>query len=190
MRKNQTYRETKLTLLHKLKGLRMVSEYFNSVTDERDWFKGYHVYCSKKEVTDRLMSGKPLSCFLTTMATTGDVQEVHVAFLHGEDHRDNTISYLTIEYNTSLLYQQECGVQFCRFACKQDPDNHAVVTHTPRADLQIVNYALMLPYHKRAYTFRRQFTLVYEDWEVLRCSDRVKKGRAAVDQQVFSSILT
>lgn len=188
MRKDQQYRETKLKLLHKLKGLRMVGEYFKQGKEGvRDWFKGYHVYGSKDEVIASLTKGEPLSCFVTKRATTEEVQEVHVAFTHD---RSETVSYLTIEYNTSTLFQQECGVQFCRFACKKDGANNAVVTHTLPADLQIVDYALMLPYHKKGFSFASQFTLVYEDWEVLRCTDAVKKGRAAVEEEVFHCILS
>lgn len=193
MRKDQSYRETKMRLLHKLSGLDMLEVGYNDESDNDDliWFKGFHVFSSRNAAMDRLTGGRPLSCF-TTSSNGNEKHEVHVAFLDG-GRKNHDISYFTFIYDPEQMHVQESGVHFCRFSCKQDATGNALVTTTTRRDLreQVVGYALMLPYIvNRSDAFHQQFTLVYWDWEVLLCNDlRKTKGRAVVEGRVFERIL-
>ena len=199
MRRTFTYRETKLRLIHKLKGLDLIADSFDKVFDksasERHWFKGYHVFSSRQEVIDRLQMGKPLSCF----TLQGSSAEVHVAFSEGEQE-GSTISYLTLEYDTTRSII-ETGVHYCHFELKGSaPASPTVILNINKNELRpkIVNYALVLPYvvqpnasSSDADVFRK-FTLIYPDWEVLLCDDgdendgvSKKKGRVMIDKQLY-----
>ena len=189
MRKDQNYRETKLRLLHKLFGIKVLcANYDNTPDGERDWYIGYHVYESKLEVISRVRDRKSISCF----CTNNEKGEVHVAFYDGEE-RNVTISYLTFAYNTTRCVVQDTGVHFCSFVFKkQDNSDNAKVTRVSKKDLRssIVSYALMLPFIKKNEMTLQQYTLVYWDWEVLRCEDAEhKKGHPGAEKSVFEHIL-
>ena len=55
MRKDQTYRETKMRLLQKLAGLELLVEVLDELDEDvqtsgtRDWFDGFHRYTSQKK---------------------------------------------------------------------------------------------------------------------------------------------
>ena len=199
MRRTLQYRETKLRLIHKLKGLDLIADSFDKVlgksASERHWFKGYHVFSSRQEVIDRLQTGRSLSCFTLHESSA----EVHIAFSEGEQE-GSTISYLTLEYDTTRSII-ETGVHFCHFKLKvSTPTSPAVIFNINRNELRpkIVNYALMLPYvvdpnasSSDADVFQK-FTLIYPDWEVLLCVDgdendgvSRKKGRVMIDKQLY-----
>lgn len=161
--------------------------------DKRDWFKGYHVYGSRKEVMDRLQQGKPLSCFC--LDGDKDSKEVHVAFTEGEK-RNVTVSYLTLTYDTARS-RIETGMHFCSFSIKPEEgsSHEPKVTQVKREELLPVDYALMLPYivtpsaSATDEDFFQQYTLVYSDWEVLRCTGGQVKGRVTLDEQLFTEAL-
>jgi hypothetical protein len=180
-RKNQQYREQKLTLIHKLYGIESLSSnLMGSQKGPRNWFRGYHRYESINDITSRFFGGKTLSCFRTST----DVDEVHIAFLSG--NRDAT-KYLTLKYDVNSIHVQEAGVHFCAFWLKKDDSTgSAAVTTINNHDLQacVLDYALMLPLHGQPT--KKQYTLVYSDWEVLRCSTVArKKGIPILDRRVF-----
>ena len=190
MRKDVLYRQTKMRLLQKLTGIELLAGDYNDNNTERDWFKGYHVFQSSAEVMRKLMAGEALSCFCTTESNGN---EVHVAFCGGENQEE--ISYLTIQYDVNDFTQTETGVHFCKFTLLQDDTTSRapMVRKMKKKDLKplICNYALMLPYMKKGMPFCQQFTLVYEDWEVLIIHNGEKvKGRTAVDWETFLHIAT
>ena len=201
MQKDQQYKETKMRLLHKLKGLELVSDSFDRLDgkspEERRRYKGYHVFGSRTEVVQRFIQGKPLSCFCLDC----NKAEVHVAFTEDEK-RSSTISYLTFTYDTTRN-TVETGVHFCRFNM-QTKGSHShqpeVVSNIEKSDLEpkIVHCALMLPYLDPSVAASDSsteedlfdhYTLIFSDWEVLRCDGHVKKGRVAIDKQLFWSSL-
>lgn len=198
MRKDQQYKETKMRLLHKFKGLELVSDSFDRLVgkspEESKWFKGYHVFSSRTEVVERFMKGKPLSCF----CLENNKAEVHVAFTEDEK-RSSTISYLTFTYDTARS-TVETGVHFCLFNMQTEgcySHKPAAVLNIKKGDLEpkIVHCALMLPHldpsvgdSSREDLFDH-YTLIYSDWEVLRCDGDVKKGRVTIDEQLFRSNL-
>ena len=60
-------------------------------------------------------------------------------------------------------------------------------------NIQLVNYALMLPYSRRGFLFHSQFTLVYSDWEVLLCDNNApdsKKRPIFVHRPFFEDVLS
>lgn len=193
MRKDQQYRETKMRLLQKLHGIEILASCYKGKSDERHWYKGYHVYKSRGEVIDRLQRREPLSCF----CLENNLAQVHVAFTEKEK-RGKSISYVTLTYDTTI-FQEETGVQFCPFVIKTEGGTHVpMVTSISKEALRakIVNYALMLPLvvnsgaHSREEGVTDQYTLVYSDWEVLRCTDaQNKKGRVALDVPLFTRAL-
>ena len=186
MRKCQMYREGKIRLLHKLTGMEFLNREYASVFTWLDWFKGYHVFQKQSEVKDRFRSGEPLSCF----CLDGDCNEVHVAFTRGEPEQrrdEHKVTFLSFCYHTSQMYTHETGMQLCRFECTNE------VSLVRKTSLNVLDYALMLPYSKRGFPFQKQFTLVYSDWEVLLCDNSDpdnNKGPISVHLPLFADILS
>ena len=79
---------------------------------------------------------------------------------------------------------QESGVHFCKFTCSKK------LTTAKKQDLKITDYALMLPYiqTRKDRVFQKQFTLIYSDWEVLRCDLESKKGLVSINNNNFNDI--
>ena len=180
--------------LHKLNGIELLINGCKPSKGTRHWFRGYYVYGSKRAVIDRFREGKPLSCFCLGQ---NEGREVHVAFTE-DDTRGVTLKCLTfrLQCNTGSPVQ-DTGVHFCPFVLQTEENSKSPKTTLKNIDnlrSEIVSHALMLPYvntnrgsHTRLY---HHFTLVYSDWEVLRCTnDGPKKGRAAVEKQVFKKML-
>ena len=134
MRKDQGYRETKMRLLHKLVGLEWLGLAFSGSSADRDWFKGYHIYKSQRDVL-----GRPLSCFIKKSGSS----RVHIAYTDGTR---SGVHYMTFEYKTTTLYKQETGVQFCEFRSMKDDNYDLIIDHvyhcSELADI-IETYALL-----------------------------------------------
>ena len=127
---------------------------------------------------------------------------MHVAFTEDEK-RSSAISCLIFACDATCN-TVETGVHFCRFnmqtegrCCSCQP---AVVSNIEKSDLEpkIVHCALMLPHLDPGVAASDisakeglfdHCTLTFSDWEVLRCDGDVKKGRVAIDVQLFQSSL-
>ena len=194
--KNQQYRETKMMGLHKNNGIELLFIGCNQSKGTRHWFRGHHVYDSKTAVIDRFRAGKPLSCFCLEQSEV--TEEVHVAFTE-EDKRGVTVKYLTfrLQCNTRNRPVQDTGVHFSLFVLQTEEKSHVPKVTSKNINVlrsEIVSHALMLPLVNTNPGSHTQlfyhFTLVYSDWEVLRCTiGGPKKGRAAVEKQVFEKML-
>ena len=189
MRKTQSYRETKMRLLQKLNVIEEVmnvsfgSDHHDD--QERIWFKGYHVFTSKQEVVKRFLRGEPLSVF----TLKGEKNKVHAAFSSGKRF---TLQYLTLEYDRTRLHIQETGAHFCQFRLENhtgtDGKSHVSVVNSTNEELmdKVEYHALMLPYSNVLETFQRQYTLVYSDWDVLKCTGPNDKGIPQAEKRVFT----
>jgi hypothetical protein len=85
------------------------------------------------------------------------------------------------------MYTHDTGMQFCQFVCTDE------VSSVMKSSLNIVNYALMLPYSRRGFPFQSQFALVYSDWEALLCDNNApdsKKGPVYVQRPIFEYVLS
>lgn len=69
------YFVTKLINLHIKEGLNYATNQKEPVK-QREWFRGYHCFNSKKVVLDRFEKGQALSCFVLNH----NYEEVHVAY--------------------------------------------------------------------------------------------------------------
>ena len=110
MRKSQSYRNTKLRLIHKRSGMKWLEQdgfHISPDCQGENRFRGYTVYSSAHSVMDLLSSGKPVSCF----SLDGDHQSVHIAFKEKET-RDVTVSYLTLKSKLVRIVQNT-GTHFC-----------------------------------------------------------------------------
>lgn len=168
-------------MLHKLNGLGMLYRMADGPSDKDDRYHGYFVFPSKKEVKKRFKSGKPLSCF----CLDGNRSEVHVAFKNKIKDGEHDISYLTFHCRHGHLNTYETGVFFCKF------ESTGTRTLDSKAEMNITDYALMLPYVKDGYPFQQQFTLIYSDWQVLvhgSKNDEAIKGNVTVDRELFNKL--
>lgn len=168
-------------MLHKRAGLKFLRYMFRSNDKKvRNWYKGYHSFRNKHDVLNRFNEGKPLSCFVID----GDTSQVHVAYTHCD--RDYDITYATFTCSTSVLHKKEVGMHFCRFECINE------LTSARKQDLNITDVALMLPYIHTGddIRFQKQFTLIYSDWEVLRCDlPTIRKGTASTNNRLFAEVI-
>jgi len=194
-RKNQSYRETKMKLLHQLQWIDQLSQAYNDTdtNDQREWFRGYHIYNSEADVIARFKSGRPLSCF----SKNGDCK-VHIAMNQTGRNRgfsERTVSYITIKYNTVRSTTQNAGVHFCEFKlCEEEVKTEYMSKLQPGNDIR---YALMLPLQSdimdsqyKARNRRVRYTLVYWDWEVLTVKDMNKsKGRVGIESGLFEDVI-
>jgi len=183
MRKTQSYRLTKMKLLHKLMGVEWLGLAFRSAGIDRDWFKGYHIYNSQEEVLDRFSSGRPLSCFVKEPGSA----IVHVVYSDGSLYGVCIVSF---EYKTTRYFKQDMGVHFCEFTTVKDENRDLVIEKFDnKKDLadDIETYAIMLPYQFDKRKFICQYTLIYHDWDVLLCNrhDGVSKGIPSLQQSLF-----
>ena len=170
-------------LLQKLTGIDFLKSSFSASTTKRDWYKGVFISSSMEEVVERFVMGKPISCF-------SDKKEgvFHAPIYSG---CSNKISYLTIEAMPSQYFMRECGgVHFCTFQLRKVQNTNNVLITTIKKDSlgEMVNsYALMLPFKKSNVSFEKQYTLIYDDWDVLICQDGYcMKGHPIPDSCVFS----
>jgi len=180
LRKNPQYFAGKLLILQQQR----VLDILNRSDDASDFrYHGYFVFPSKDDVTYRFESGQPLSCFCLDQ----NHNEVHVAY-HTRKRKDRAcapshgINYLTYSC-TQQLKTFETGVIFRQFAYKEENTKC-------KDEMNITDYAIMLPYFKAGSDFQRQFTLVYSDWTVLtRASQDGKagKGHAPLDIELFGN---
>lgn len=192
--RNQQYRETKMRGLHKNNGIELLFIGCNQSKGKRHWFRGHHVYDSKTAVIDRFRAGKPLSCFCLEQSEV--TEEVHVAFTE-EDKRGVTLKYLTFRLQCNTRHVQDTGVHFLPFVLQTEEKSPFPKVTSEDINVlrsKIVSHALMLPLVNTNPGSHTQlfyhFTLVYSDWEVLRCTiGGPKKGRAAVEKQVFEKML-
>lgn len=170
-------------MIHRRAGLSFLKEaYRNHPKASRNWYRGYHRFQDKHDVMNRFETGKPLSCFIIG----DDFSRVHVAYSSASSNIA-PIDYATFDYTTSEMHTKETGVHFCKFRCVEEQ------TSASLGDMNITHFALMLPYiqPRRDRIFQRQFTLIYSDWEVLRCDlPNTKKGPASTNNKLFQSILS
>lgn len=182
MRKSQSYRNTKLRLIHKRSGMKWLEQdgfHISPDCQGENRFRGYTVYSSAHSVMDLLSSGKPVSCF----SLDGDHQSVHIAFKEKET-RDVTVSYLTLKSKLVRIVRNT-GTHFCPFEIAETTLNKE------KAKLNVTDYAVILPLICGTSSHDSGlYTLVYSDWHVLRCCETtgVGKGPVTVDIKIVSDV--
>jgi hypothetical protein len=106
--------------------------------------------------------------------------------LNEEEMNVKSLTCLSIiRHRKRILMTQEFS--FCQFVCTDE------VSSVMKSSLNIVNYALMLPYSRRGFPFQSQFTLVFSDWKVLLCDNNApdsKKGPVYVHRPLFEDVLS
>ena len=185
MRTTTSYFECKMKLLHKLEGMKSLTERFDMSTDPSNRYKGYHTFPTTRRVRDSFTKGKPLSVFFLN----NNHNEAYVSVsLRDRDVRnlkdnDADIAYLTLTYDTENCYTSETGIQFCRF------DLSNSISFAKMEDMKITDYAIMLPYMK-GDQYINQYTLVYSDWDVLICDKQgVTKGLRKHCVELFNELM-
>lgn len=184
MRTNCSYFEGKLRLLHQLKGLNALQGTMIDSPSQRDWFRGYYTYSNKETILKAFSDGKPLSCF----CLEHDFKTVHVAFSCSKDFKDhsdrNRIGYISFKVSLSWV-KHEAGLHFCKFT------NTGQTSYSNKKTMKATNYAIMLPYILSG-KFIQQYTLIYDDWEVLLCEGpgRSVKGHTPVCRELFEHFVS
>jgi hypothetical protein len=76
-------------------------------------------------------------------------------------------------------------MHFCQFRLEKKRDDESLVEikkiYKTELEDMVDGYALLLPYRTSDNDFESKFTLVYSDWEVLRCDIGTKKGHPSMD---------
>ena len=191
MRKDQTYRETKMLLVQKLAGMNLLRDIFDELDDDvhkikkREWFRGIHRYSSKNDIVKDFMVGTPISCF----ASKTDKDTFHVAYF-GQVW--SVVNLLTFKQRITTMPAQESGMHFCKFVLeKKEESNSAYIRHVQKDELGelVGDPALLLPYKKEGCTFKNQYTATYSDWHVSRSDPTEHKGLPEADMDVFTDDL-
>lgn len=190
MRKDQTYRETKMRLLQKLAGLELLTEVLDELDEDvqtsgtRDWFDGFHRYTSKKVIIDNFVKGTPISCFRSKRC-----DDTFFVAYYGSDY--TMTSLVELKSRTSTMTAQECGHHFCKFVLTKEAGTNIVATmDVSKENLSdlVGDYALLLPYSKKRQVFETQYTVCYWHWHNLCCdSPEPPKGFPRPDKDVFAS---
>jgi hypothetical protein len=190
MRKDQTYRETKMRLLQKLAGLELLAEVLDELDEDvqtsgtRDWFDGIHRYTSKKAIVENFVKGTPISCFRSKSC-----DDTFYVACYGSHY--TLTSLVELKSRASSMTAQECGHHFCKFVLAKEAGTNTVATMVVSkknlSDL-VGDYALLLPYSKKGQVFNTQYTVCYWDWHALCCdSPEPPKGFPQPDKDVFAS---
>ena len=185
LKKASSWYVAKLKRIHKLAGFEVLrSAYKTKKSTPRDWFRGYFTFQSKTDVLQRFEGGKPLSCFLVGDDATCLHVAVHSGIRTARQEDDDDIFFITMKCKPSTMHKRETGVHFCRF--ETDKSVHSA----KKKDLNISMYALMLPYlqkERQRIPFQMQYTVIYSDWEVLRCDLHSNpKGLASTNNRLFN----
>ena len=203
-RKDLGYLLSRMQYMQKLYGIRSLAGWFDEasgsspfggwseVDSERDpiRFTGYHAYSSQQDIITRFDQGRPVSCFRLDNSTT----EVHVAYTEGE-RRGETVTIMTFVFDPSTGFVQDTGSHFCKFWPKLNNDGGDNLTEREvrkEIEQKMSSYAIMLPLiHAEGTAFDQRYTLIYHDWEVLRCdAPGGYKGRASLDHNLFENSLS
>ena len=185
MQKHSSYFEGKLGLLHKLNGLESLYEVYKKnnkcgqvVKCPRRHFK----FNTRSQVAKMFSKGEPISCF----CLDNNYHDIHVEISIGDcldmKKGDDDFAYLTFTYNIHDLFQYETGIHFCKFSLKDE------VTTAKKKVLNFTDYALMLPYLNDDI-FWEQYTLIYDDWEVLRCGRDEVKGQTRLCKYLYDDLI-
>ena len=176
---SEKYLMSKLELYQKINWMRFVAlGYKTDYLDVKERYRGYYVFSDMDEITERFNTGKALSCF----TIDGDCDHIHVAY---KVKKSPAELHYTSFHITSHGFVHETGVQFIGIGhtgCHQRCDK--------KSEIVISNYAVMLPYKKTGCPFRKQFTLVYDDWEVYRqdLPPPIQKGYTSVHWPLFQDL--
>lgn len=203
-RKDLGYLLSRMLYMQKLYGIRSLAGWFDEASGSNPFegwsevdsesdpirFTGYHAYSSQQDIINRFDQGRPVSCFRLDNSTT----EVHVAYTEGE-RRGETVTIMTFVFDPSIGFVQDTGSHFCEFWPKLNNDDGDMFTkRAVRREMEkgITSYAIMLPLiHAEGTAFDQRYTLIYHDWEVLRCdAPGGYKGRAALDHNLFEKALS
>jgi len=142
MRRTQSFRETKMRLLHKLAGVEWLSVLFaDDEHNVREWFKGSFRFESWKDILARYASGQPLSC----AASTENDRHFHICYYAGDYE---LINYVTVEAFPAANFVEVMGVIFCRFEFVRDEEGQVKVDTVSKKDFKhrVSSHALMLSY--------------------------------------------
>ena len=176
-----------MLLLQKLTALDWLELAFDGEMDmtkiARDWFRGVHIHMSEEKVQESFLGGEPISVFRWS---EDDKNVFQAAFYTMES---SEVSYVTMTTDAATMFKQVMGVHFCRFNMKKEEKNRGrvEVIKIRKKDLKrACDYGIMLPLKLNEGAFQLQYTVVYWDWDVLRC-DGSMKGFPAVDDNVFSA---
>jgi hypothetical protein len=189
LKKASSWYVGKLLKMHKNAGFEAVRDaYKKTQSRKRDWYRGYVTFQSVADISQRFKSAKPLSCFLIG----NDATRLCVSFkphdrVYQDEESEDDLFYVTLTCKPSTMHIKETGVHFCRF------EMDGVVHSAKKEEVNISNYALMLPYiqkERQGIPFQMQYTLIYSDWEVLRCDlPSEPKGLSSSDNRLFNEMI-
>ena len=187
MRKSTSYFEGKLRLLYKMQGLdSLYNKYKESIELEPRvprQLSMFYTFSKRKDVMDSFEDGKPLSCF----CLDNNYRKIHVAVALGDcseyKKEGDNFAYLTFDYNVQHWPRIETGVHFCQFKLMDEKP-----TTANKSSLNFTDYAVMLPFKNKG-RFRKQYTLIYSDWEVLICEGDNVKGQTPVSWDLYEDFV-
>ena len=179
--KDNNYRAARLEALHKHNVITgwLGEEFDPDSTATHDYFGGIFRYKDNDDIIKDLKSGwVPISCARSKQSQTS----FHI---FSSDGQEGYVKCITVEMISPELYIQKSGMHFCQFRLEKKRDDESLVEikkiYKTELEDMVDGYALLLPYRTSDNDFESKFTLVYSDWEVLRCDIGTKKGHPSMD---------
>ena len=187
MRKDQGYREAKMRLVQKLTGIDFLRMRLYPANKARDWFSAVDRYDKFDTVHSRFYAGKPISVFRWPHDNDTTFHALFYIGNYGE------ICYITMTAEPGQNVTQIMGLHFCQFSMMRKVGSSEFkgyhVNRIAKADIDKANvFGLMLPYKRQQFVFQQQYTVVYCDWDVLRCNDGggTSKGFPSLHGDLYS----
>ena len=157
LRKTESYLTSKMTTMHKLNMIRYYKDIINP-SEKREYKYGFRSFQNRNDVIYRLENKKVLSGF---MLRDYDDQ-IHFAYNVGQRSILNLIS---VTFEDKINFQMECGVNFYSLRIIEHDINGIPKNHVYES---ICRNVVILPYIKQNSANQEQFTVVGDDYTVLR----------------------
>ncbi len=154
LRKMESYMTLKMTTMHKLNMIRYYQDISNPL-ERRDYKCGLHCFLNQGKV---IRKQKKLSVFMLREFD----DQIHIAYGVGER---SILICILVTFKDKIYYQMECGVHFYSVRVIENDINRVPKSHIYESISQNV---VLLPYRKPNIANELHFTVVGDDYTVLR----------------------
>ncbi len=170
LRKTESYLSSKMTTMHKLNMIRYYKDIINP-PQNRQYKYGFRSFQNRNDTISCLENGKVLSGF---MLKDYDDQ-IHFVYNSGQR---TILNFILVTFEDKINFQMECGVNFYSLRIIEHDINEIPKSHIYEFISQNV---VILPYMKQNCSNLLQFTVVGEDYTVLRKDATVDVPEYCID---------
>ncbi len=170
LRKTELYLTSKMMTMHKLNMIRYYKDIINP-SEKREYKYGFCSFQNCNDVIYHLENKKVLFGF---MLRDYDDQ-IHFAYNVGQR---SILKFISVTFEDKINFQMECGVNFYSLRIIEHDINGIPKNHIYKS---ISRNVVILPYIKQNSANRQQFTVVGDDYTVLRKDGTVGLPEYCID---------